>query len=1029
MFGKPVDENRAKTVGLFFLQNKTNSTLLKDAKNLQLAYKVTATIGDALEERTMFYVFNVDTIGFVIVSGDDTVIPILGYSDQGNFHSDNMPPAFQKWLEGYKNEIIYVVSNDIKATEDINKQWSLQITNKNSNTTLSTNAIVGPLIQTHWDQAPYYNAQCPTNTYTGCVATAMAQIMKFWNYPVSGTGFHSYSHSQYGTRSANFGNTTYQWNSMPNQLTSSSSTSQINAVATLMYHCGVSLDMNYGTDGSSAPTPSVVSSLINYFGYSNLAQYVQRLNYPDDNQWKNLLKNELDSGRPIQYRGQGSGGGHSFICDGYDFSNMQFHFNWGWGNLQISQDGYFTINSLNPGSLGAGGGAGNFNGFQGAVIGIQPPTSAQTYNLQLYNYVTPSATTINYGQAFSVSTNIENYGTNSFSGDYTIGAFDNNGNFIDYVETITNYATLPSQSYYTNNIVFSTTGMLTLLPGTYYLGLYYRPTGGGWKIVQNNSNYTNFPQITVVNSNLISLNSTMTVSPGTTLTQGQGASVNLNIVNNGSTTFTGQYNVGLYTLDGTFFETIGALNEVNGLQAGYIYPSPYLTFTTGAITAPPGSYLIALQHLPTNGSFTLTGSTSTFINPISVTVVQAPNQADIYEVNDVFNQSYSLPLSFTSNTASVKTIGSNSHVGTDNDYYKIILPSGYNYTITPRLQDSYSSNNGNTYTIDALFTYSADGINWSSVYDDVISGNITVNNGGTIYFHVAPYFQGNVGTYLLDVNLSRTALPSQIVISQVYGGGGNTGAPYTNDYIELFNRGTIAQNLNGWSVQYAAYDGPTINWNTTSLPNFTLQPGQYFLIKCVGSGTSNLPTEDATSSTINLGFSAGKVILVSSTTAETTANPTGSQIIDKIGYGTTPNGYEGAGPTGTALTNTTAAFRKANGCTDTDNNPTDFEVRPPSPRNSASQIYFCSSLSVNHNTLETVTLYPNPTNSKVFFDNSSSNFKEVSIYNYLGQEVAKTSFLTSLQNQEIDMSNLAAGIYVLKFNNGESSKSVKVIKQ
>lgn len=845
IFGKPVDENRAKTVGLYFLQNKTNSTLLKEARNLQLAYKITATIGDTLEERTIFYVFNVDNLGYVIVSGDDTVIPILGYSDQGIFHSENIPQAFQKWLEGYKNEIIYVINHNIKATDDINNQWSLQIINKNSNTTLSPNAIVGPLIQTHWDQAPYYNAQCPTNTYTGCVATAMAQIMKFWNYPVSGTGFHSYSHSQYGIRSANFGNTIYQWSSMPNQLTSLSTSSQINAVSTLMYHCGVSLDMNYGTIGSSAPTPSVVSSLINYFGYSNSAQYVQRINYPDDIQWKNLLKNELDSGRPIQYRGQGNEGGHSFICDGYDSSNMQFHFNWGWGNLQITQDGYFTINSLNPGSLGAGGGAGNYNGLQGAVIGIQPPSSQQNYDLSLYNFITPSASTINYGQAFTVSTNIANYGTNSFSGDYTLGAFDSNGNFIDFIETKINYTPLPSQTFYSSNIVFSTTGMFTLLPGTYYLGLYYRPTGGGWKIVKNNSSYTNFPQITVMNSNPISLNSTMTVSPGTTLTQGQGASVNLNIANIGSSTFIGQYNVGLYTLDGTFVQTIGALNENIGLSAGYTYPSPYLSFTTAAITATPGTYLIALQHKSTTGNWTLTGSTSTFINPTRVTVVQAPYQADIYEVNDAFNQSYSMPLSFTSNTASVKTTGSNSHVGNDNDYYKIVLPSGYNYTITPRLQDSYSSNNGNTYSLDALFTYSTDGVNWSSVFDDVISGNLTINNGGTIYFHVAPYFQGNVGTYLLDVNLSRTL-----------------------------------------------YLG--------------------------------LPENDL-----------GK------------------------------------------------------------------ELK----------------------------LFPNPTTSKVFFDNANSNFKEVAIYNYLGQEVSKTGFTTTNSNQEVDMSGLSAGVYVLKFSNTETSQSVKVIKQ
>lgn len=848
MFGKPVDENRAKTVGLFFLQNNTNSTLLKEAKNLQLAYKVTATIGDALEERTMFYVFNVDTIGFVIVSGDDTVIPILGYSDQGVFHSDNMPPAFQKWLEGYKNEISNVVSNDIKATEEITKQWSLQITNKNSNTTLSTNAVV-PLLQSiQWSQSPYYNALCPGGSVTGCVATAMAQIMKFWNYPASGTGFYSYPHPQYGSLSANFGNTTYQWSSMPNQLTSSSTSAQISAVAKLMYHCGVSVDMNYTTTLSGAAGATKVQpALVNYFGYQSNATIKLRINYTDTN-WINLLKSELDSGRPMYYEGTGNGlnpTGHAFVCDGYN-NNNEFHFNWGWSG---DYDGYFQVNALNPTGTGTGGGSGTYNSNQKIVIGIQPPPTSQQDYIALYDYLTPSSSTINYGQAFSVSTNIANYGTNSFSGDYTLGAFDSNGNFIDYVETKINYSPLPSQTFYSSNVVFSTTGMFTLLPGNYYLGLYYRPTGGGWKIVKNNtigsSNYTNFPQITVVNSNSISLNSTMTVSPGTTLTQGQGASVNLNIANNGSTTFTGQYNVGLYTLDGTFVQTISALNENTGLSAGFTYSSPYLTFTTSAITATPGSYLIALQHKTTTGNWTLTGSTSTFINPIRVTVVQAPYQADIYEVNNVFNQSYNLALSFTSNTTSVKTTGSNSHVGNDNDYYKIILPSGYDYTITPRLQDSYSSNNGNTYSLDALFTYSTDGVNWSSVYDDVISGNITVNNGGTIYFHVAPYFQGNTGTYLLDVNLSRT-------------------------------------------------------------PNLSLD---------------------------------------------------------------------------------------------------DNEI------------------------IENLILYPNPTTSKVFFDNTNSNFNEVVIYNYLGQEVGKAKFLESVNNQEIDFSGFASGVYVLRFSNQENYQSVKIIKE
>ena len=829
MYGKPVDEIRAKTVGLYFLKNKTNSAILKNAATLQLSYKVTAKFGNALEERVMFYVFNVDRVGFVIVAGDDTVIPILGYSDQGNFVSNKMPLQIQKWLQGYKNEIVYVVSNNIKETTEINNLWNYHQFQKNSNYSL-TSSTVSPLIQTRWDQIPYYNSLCPFDTQynersvTGCVATAMAQVMKYWNYPTIGSDFHSYNHTKYGRLSANFGNTIYQWASMPNQVTSSNI-----SVATLMYHCGVSVDMNYGTTqigGSSAQTLDVVNALKKYFNYSNLIQGLYRKDY-SDTQWINLLKNELDASRPIQYAGTGNGGGHSFVCDGYDVNTM-FHFNWGWSG---QSDGYFQLNALNPGSLGSGGGSGGFNSNQRAIIGIQPPASYQSYNLFLYNDVTPSATSISYGEEFTVTTNIGNYGTNNFSGDYVMSVFDSNGNFIDNVETKLNYGTLEGGSAYASDLVFTTTGMFSMLPGTYYLGLYYRPTGGGWKVVQDKGSYTNFSQITVVNSNPISLNSIMTVSPSTTLTQGQAASVNLNISNEGFSTFFGQYNVSLYTIDGEFVETIGEITEDSGLPSGFTYNFPYLTFSTDAITASPGTYLIALQHKETIGDWELSGSTENFINPIKVTVIQAPYLADKFENNDTFAQSYSLPLNFIGNIANTNTFSSNCHIGTDNDYYKISLPTGHNYTITPRLHDSFSSSNGNIYTIDGIFSYSTDGLNWSNAFDDEISGNITVNNGGVIYFHVAPYFQGNIGTYLLDVNLTRT-----------------------------------------------------------------------------------------------------------------------------------------------------------------------------------------TTLGVQKNELaENMKVYPNPTNSKIFFDNSIYNFENVSVLNCLGQEVSKIEFTSFIESQEIDLSILSKGVYVLKF--------------
>ncbi|WP_310559996.1 thiol protease/hemagglutinin PrtT [Flavobacterium sp.] len=714
-------------------------------------------------------VFNVNSNGFVIVAADDTVTPILGYSTEGNFDPNNVPQNVAKWIEGYKNEIQSIIEQSIQPTTDIKENWK-RLKNGNSVNTTSqfksndTSKImlgVAPLIKTKWDQSPYYNALCPIDaqaneqTVTGCVATAMAQVMKYWNYPATGSGFHSYNHSKYGTLSANYGNTTYQWSSMPNSVNSTNT-----AVAKLMYDVGVSVDMGYGigsTGGSSAYVISSQSPLTNcseyalktYFGYKNTLQGVQRVNY-NDTQWLNLLKMEFNGGRPIIYAGFGAGGGHCFAADGFDNSDF-IHFNWGWAGRY---DGYFRINALNPDGLGTGGGSGGYNSGHQAIIGIEPPSSAITFNLALNNNLTPSATTINYGNLFSVSTNIKNNGTNTFAGDYTVAIFDSNNNFVDYVETKTNYS-LPGGNTYTNNLVFSNAGLFSMLPGTYTLGLYFKATGGDWKIVQNSGSFSNFTKISVVNPNSVKLNSAMVVSPSTTLTQGLNASVNLNILNSGTATFIGQYKVGLYNLDGTFVQDIGTYNESSGLPTDYTYNAPYLKFTS-AITANPGSYLIALQHKSSTGDWELTGSTSTFLNPINVTVIKAPFLADVYEDNDTFVKSYSLPLTFSGNTATVNTVGSNAHIGTDVDYYKLQLPNGYNYTIIPRLQDSYSSDDGKTYTLDALFSYSTDGITWSEAYDDVIPGNITKNNGGTIYLKTAPYFQGNAGSYLLNLNIART---------------------------------------------------------------------------------------------------------------------------------------------------------------------------------------------------------------------------------------------------------------------------------
>jgi hypothetical protein len=762
-FGKQIDENTAKMVGQAFLQNSTNSPALKSTVSLKTAYRSgSKTTGPltSLQASTYFYVFNTDSKGYVIVAGDDNVLPILGYSDEINFDPDNIPENVAKWLEGYKSQIRSIIENHTPATAEISGAWE-KLKNGSGYPVKASEKAVGPLVQTKWNQAPYYNDLCPydngagEHAVTGCVATAMAQIMKYWNYPASGSGFHSYNDANYGTLSANFGTTSYEWASMPNTLSGSNS-----AIATLMYQVGVSVDMNYGTGATGGSSAYVISSLSpvtncseyalkSYFGYKNTLQGIVRENY-NSSQWLNTLEAEFDAGRPVLYAGFGSGGGHCFVADGYD-NNNYVHFNWGWGG---AYDGYFEINSLNPDGLGIGGGTGSYNSRQQAVIGIEPPNNVQSYDISLYNYVTPSSNPITYTHSFTIATNVANFGSGTFTGDFAAAIFDNAYNFLDFIETKTDQ-TLQAGYAYINDLVFSSSGLVSMLPGTYYAGIFYRPAGGDWIQVSNNNDYTNLVQLQVTYANDIELYSDIAVTPGNTLMQGEAASVNLNVINNGTTTFTGQYIVALYDLEGKPVQSFDAVNETDGLPQGYTYLAPFLTFNCSSITADPGTYLLAVSHKYTGGNWQLTGSTN-YQNPVKVIVQTAVIQPDSYEDNNTVGESRDLPVNLSNNTAHITTPGTNCHTGNDYDYFKIDLPEGYDYSISARLQDSYSSNDGNTYSLDALFSFSADGTTWSDTYDDVMDGNIIKNGGGTVYFMVSPYFTGETGTYLLDMNVSRS---------------------------------------------------------------------------------------------------------------------------------------------------------------------------------------------------------------------------------------------------------------------------------
>ena len=294
---------------------------------------------------TALYVFNTSD-GFVIVSADDCETPIIGYSHEGRFDPDNVPVQMQDYLQDFAERIQYGIENHITADETAARQWELAKTIGRLNEHKSTKSVA-PLLTSKWHQGCLYNSLCPAmkgpcdHAEAGCVAVAMGQIMHYWKYPATGWGSHSYTNAGV-TLSADFGNTTYDWDHMPDSLTESSTVAEIAAVATLLYQCGVSVDMYYTTNGSAASSGAVPDVLYRYFSYSKRAHREKRAAY-DDETWQSMLKNELDLLRPLLYSGSGDQGGHAFVCDGYD-DNGLFHFNWGWGVA----NGYFALGNMNP---------------------------------------------------------------------------------------------------------------------------------------------------------------------------------------------------------------------------------------------------------------------------------------------------------------------------------------------------------------------------------------------------------------------------------------------------------------------------------------------------------------------------------------------------------------------------------------------------------------------------------------------------------------------------------------------------------
>ena len=391
----------------------------------------------SIDNDNVFYVIELEPNGFILISYDNLIRPILGYSFENNFRFENIPTNIDYIFDLYNRQI-----SDQKERGDINEEiiseWE-----KFSRTVEyePQTRNVNPLITARFDQGSPWNDMCPEdsegdggNVLVGCVAVSMAQIMHYWSYPEIGYGSHGYTHWNYGYQYANFGNSYYDYSQMENNYATTESQE-------LLYHCGVAVNMGYGTDGSGANVfgngNTTERAMKDYFLFKTSLDAVEPWQY-GTTAYRELLQNELNNNRPIIYVGYSNDGGHAWNIDGYD--EDYFHNNWGWGGYQ---NGYFLLSSLN-----------GFDSGQGALIQIEPESlNNPNVILQSYEYeefVGDGDLVVNPGETINLYVSVENLipWDNATSVDMILSTDDSDLVLInDYV----NFNNLSAGNSYTNN--------------------------------------------------------------------------------------------------------------------------------------------------------------------------------------------------------------------------------------------------------------------------------------------------------------------------------------------------------------------------------------------------------------------------------------------------------------------------------------------------------------------------------------------------------------------------------------------------
>lgn len=600
LFAKKVELEDAFLVAKSHINGKNR---LKSTQSYDLKLAYTAKGNPALrssdnqDEPIYYYVFNInENDGYVIISGNDIAVPILGYSFEGSYNHNNLPPGLIYWMGCLQNEIDNAIKENIKQNDETKKQWESYL-QKTPATTRSTNSVT--LMQTRWNQGGPYNNLCPkignAATQTGCVATAMAQIMYYHKCPATtGTGqstSYTTSTSRIQIPSVNFGATTYLWDDMELNYYSSEYPDKNNAVATLMYHCGVSVEMDYGISASAANTLKIINALPTYFGYDK-SIHIKYREYYTDQDWNTILKNEIDEGRPILYSGSGLQTSHIFVCDGYD-NEGRFHFNWGWGGLY---NDYFATNALYPGGS-------SYNYSQSIIVNIMPENGGtKKTDIKLYgNYFAFQPTgetsiTVGKGEEITINIPFYNIGAANFTGKFGFAIVNQND---DILSVISEYNAVLYSSLRTLD---SKSGMIPvdLTPGNYYIRAIAKDNSEtDWNIVYGPINSIDKLSVMVDNSSPIThhvnlLDYSFSI-PKAIVEQTEEFVVTANFKNNGYKEFNGKLGVALVDENNNILEIIGVFNENITLSArSTYYPGSKDRYCSVSENIPNGNYNVKI---------------------------------------------------------------------------------------------------------------------------------------------------------------------------------------------------------------------------------------------------------------------------------------------------------------------------------------------------------------------------------------------------------------------------------------------------